>query len=236
MSTHIAATKGQIADTVLMPGDPLRAKYIAQNFLTNSECYNNVRGMLGYTGLYKGKQISVQGSGMGIPSFLIYSTELIKEYDVKNIIRVGTCGGLCDNIKVRDIIIAMSTCTTSAINKTRFLGYDFAPTASFELLNKAYNKTKELDIDSSRIHVGSILSSDEFYVHDDMLQRKFADYGILGVEMEAAGLYTVAAQYHIKALAIMTVSDHIFTGESTSADERETTFNEMIQIALETSL
>lgn len=235
MSTHIAAKQGEIAQTVLMPGDPLRAKYIAETFLENSVCYNEVRGMLGYTGTYKGKRISVQGSGMGIPSFMIYGTELIKEYDVKNIIRIGTCGGLSTDIKIRDIVIAMSTCTTSGINRTRFMGYDFAPTANFELLNKAYNVAKDMKIDMKRVHVGSVLSSDEFYVHDEGLQEKFASYGVLGVEMEAAGLYTLAAQHHIKALAIMTVSDHIITGESTSAEERQKTFTEMMEIALETA-
>ncbi len=233
MSTHIKAKLGQIANTVLMPGDPLRAKYIAENFLENYECYNEVRGMFGYTGTYKGKTISVQGSGMGIPSFMIYATELIKEYDVKNIIRIGTCGGLSDKIKIRDIIIAMSACTTSGINKTRFLGYDFAPTANFELLNNSYNKCKELNIDLNRVHVGPILTSDEFYGHDEGLQEKFASYGVLGVEMETAGLYTVASQYNIKALSILTVSDHILTGASTSSEEREKTFIEMMKVALE---
>lgn len=236
MSTHINAKSGQIADIVLMPGDPLRAKYIAEKFLVDYECYNEVRGMFGFTGTYKGKKISVQGSGMGIPSFMIYATELIKQYNVKNIIRVGTCGGLSNITNIRDIIIAMSACTTSGINKTRFYGYDFAPTANFELLDKAYRKAKDLNIDMKRIHVGSILSSDEFYVHDEGLSQKYADYGVLGVEMEAAGLYTLAAQYNIRALAILTVSDHILTGKSTSSEEREKTFTEMIEIALETSI
>lgn len=233
MSTHINAKNGQISETVLMPGDPLRAKYIAENFLEQTNCYNKVRGMLGYTGTYKNKSVSVQGSGMGIPSFMIYATELITEYNVKNIIRVGTCGGLCDKTKIRDIIIAMSACTTSGINKTRFLGYDFAPTANFELLNNAYKKACELNIDMNRIHVGSILSSDEFYGHDEGLSEKYASYGVLGVEMEAAGLYTLGAQYGVKTLAILTVSDHIITGEKTSSEEREKTFTEMMKIALE---
>jgi purine-nucleoside phosphorylase len=233
MSTHISAKCGDIAETVLMPGDPLRAKYIAENFLENAVCYNNVRGMLGYTGTYNGKRVTVQGSGMGIPSIMIYATELITEYNVKNIIRIGTCGGLSTDIKIRDIILGMSACTTSAINKTRFMGYDFAPTANFGLLHKAYTATQSLGLDQNRVHVGPILSSDEFYGHDEGLEAIYAEHGVLGVEMEAAGLYTLGAKHHINALAILTVSDHLITGEKTSSEEREKTFTDMMKIALE---
>ena len=148
MSTHIGANKGDIAEVVLMPGDPLRAKFVAENFLENAKCYNEVRGMYGFTGEYKGHRVSVQGSGMGIPSFMIYSTELIKDYDVKRIIRIGTCGAISENVKVRDLILGMSACTTSNINTTRFNGYDFAPTADFHLLKTAYDTAIEKGFDS----------------------------------------------------------------------------------------
>lgn len=233
MSTHIEAKPGEIMETVLMPGDPLRAKYIAENFLEDAVCYNNVRGMLGFTGTYQGKKVSVQGSGMGIPSFMIYANELINEYGAKKIIRIGTCGAISKKVHVRDIILGMSSCTTSNINTTRFRGYDFAPTADFLLLKEAYEKALELGILKEHLHVGPILSTDEFYGHDEGLTQEYADYGVLGVEMEAAGLYTLAQKYDVKALAILTVSDHLITGEATSAKEREQTFTEMMKIALE---
>lgn len=235
MSVHINAKPGEIADVVLMPGDPLRAKFVAETFLENAVCYNEVRGMYGYTGTYKGKKVSVQGSGMGIPSFMIYSTELFKDYDVKRIIRIGTCGSINMDVHVRDIILGMSACTTSNINKTRFLGYDYAPTATFDLLNSAYKIVEEMGL-KERTHVGPLLSTDEFYNHDENINDVYSAYGICGVEMEAAGLYTVAAQYHREALAICTVSDHILTGEATSAEERQTSFTDMMKVALETAI
>ncbi len=235
MSTHINAGPNDIADTVLMPGDPLRAKFVAENFLENATLYNEVRGMYGYTGTYQGRKISVQGSGMGIPSFLIYSTELIKFYNVKKIIRIGTCGAIKKSVKVRDLILGMSANTTSNINKTRFGGYDFAPTADFSLLQAAYQAAVDKGL-SDKTHVGPILSTDEFYGHDEWLNERYASYGVLGVEMETAGLYTVAQQYGIKALAILTVSDHIITGEATSANEREQTFTDMMEVALKTAV
>jgi purine-nucleoside phosphorylase len=235
MSTHINAPSGAIADVVLMPGDPLRAKYVAEHFLENAECYNEVRGMYGFTGTYRGKRVSVQGSGMGIPSFLIYATELLSEYGVQKILRIGTCGAISKEVHVRDLILGMSACTTSAINKTRFLGYDFAPTADFSLLQTAYQTAVEQGL-QDKLHVGSILSTDEFYGHDENINDLYANYGVCGVEMEAAGLYTVAAQYHAKALAILTVSDHLITGEATSAQEREQTFTDMMKVALETAV
>lgn len=233
MSTHIGANEDQIAKTVLLPGDPLRAKYIAEKFLENAECYNTVRGMLGFTGTYKGKRVSVQGTGMGIPSSLIYVNELLMFYGVKNLIRVGSAGAIKAGINVRDIILAQSACTTSAINKTRFMGYDFAPTADFNLLLSAYKAAESMGLDMGKVHVGSILSSDEFYGHDDGLMQRFADHGVLAVEMEAAGLYTIASKFGAKALTVLTISDNIVSGEETTAQERERTFEDMMKIALE---
>lgn len=229
MSVHISAKKGQIAETVLMPGDPLRAKWIAETFLEDVICYNEVRGMLGFTGTYKGKRISVQGSGMGIPSAMIYYHELINEYDVKNIIRVGSAGSYQKEVELRDIVIAMSASTTSGINNTRFVNADFSPTADFELLINAVNYAKASGID---VKAGNVLSSDEFYGDNPNDYKKWAEYGVLCVEMEAAGLYTLAAKFNIRALAILTISDSLVTGESSSSKERETSFSEMIEIAL----
>ena len=230
MSTpHIEAKQGDIAETILLPGDPLRAKYIAETFLENPVCYNEVRNMLGYTGTYKGKRISVQGTGMGIPSISIYATELMKEYNVQNLIRVGTCGAIQKDVKIRDVILSMSASTDSQTNKKVFGNMDYAPTANFELLKKAYDAGVEKGL---QLKVGNVFSADIFY--DDYAEHeKWAQYGILAVEMEAAALYTLAAKYGRKALAILTVSDHILTGEVTSPEERQTTFNQMIEVALE---
>ena len=230
MSTpHIEAKQGDIAETILLPGDPLRAKYIAETFLENPVCYNEVRNMLGYTGTYKGKRISVQGTGMGIPSISIYATELMKEYNVQNLIRVGTCGAIQKDVKIRDVILSMSASTDSQTNKKIFGTMDYAPTANFELLKKAYDAGVEKGL---QLKVGNVFSADIFY--DDYAEHeKWAQYGILAVEMEAAALYTLAAKYGRKALAILTVSDHILTGEATSPEERQTTFNQMIEVALE---
>lgn len=235
MSTHINAPSGSIADTVLMPGDPLRARYVAENFLENAQCYNEVRGMYGFTGTYKGKKISVQGSGMGIPSIMIYASELADCYGVKNIIRIGTCGAISTDVHIRDLILGSSACTTSAINRTRFFGYDFAPTADFTLLKTACDITDKLGL-ADRTHVAPVLSTDEFYGHDEGLNQRYAEYGVKGLEMEAAGLYTLAMQKHIRALAILTVSDHTLTGEATTAQEREETFTDMMKVALETAI
>lgn len=233
MSIHIGAKKGEIAESVLMPGDPLRAKFIAENFLDDARCYNEVRGMLGFTGSYKGKKISVQGSGMGIPSISIYLNELFSFYEVKNVIRVGSCGSLKKEIKLRDIILAMSTATDSAVNRQRFDGCDYAPTADFELLLKAYNAAGNMGLAP---HVGQVFSSDEFYKDDVNWWKKFADYGVLAVEMETTALYTIAAKYGAKALTILTVSDHLVTTEITSSQDREKTFTDMIKMALEAIL
>lgn len=231
MSLHIEAKKGAIAETVLLPGDPLRAKWIAETFFENPVCYNDVRGMYGYTGTYKGKRVSVQGTGMGIPSALIYCNELIANYGVKNLIRVGSAGSYQEDVKVRDIVIAMAASTTSGINNTRFVNSDYSPTADFDLFMKAVNYAKTNNIE---IKAGNVLSSDEFYEDDYDSYKIWADYGVLCVEMEAAGLYTVAAKYNVKALAILTISDSLVTKEKTTSEERESTFSSMIEIALGT--
>lgn len=232
MSTHINAPEGAIAQAILLPGDPLRAKFIAENFLENPVCYNEVRGMFGFTGTYKGIKVSVQGTGMGQPSLSIYVNELFQFYNVQTAIRVGTCGAINKNIHVRDTILANSACTDSAIITQRFGNLHYAPSANFDLLYTAYNKAKENNIN---VAVGPCASSDLFY-DDNSNWKKWAEYGVLGVEMEAAELYTLAAKYNRKALAILTVSDHIITGEQTTAEERQVTFKDMIKIALETAI
>lgn len=231
MSTHIEAKKGEIAESVLLPGDPLRAKWIAETFLDNPKCYNDVRGMLGYTGNFQGKPISVQGTGMGIPSALIYCHELINDYGVKNLIRVGSAGSYQKNINIRDIVIAMAASSTSGINNTRFINCDYSPTADFGLFMKAVKYAEKNNI---AIKAGNVLSSDQFYDDDFNSYKKWADFGVLCVEMEAAGLYTIAAKFKVRALAILTISDSLVTGESTTSDEREGSFSKMIEIALNT--
>lgn len=232
MSVHIGAKQGQIAESILLPGDPLRAKYIAETYLEDVECYNEVRGMLGFTGTYKGKRISVQGTGMGVPSISIYITELMNEYGVQNLIRVGTCGALQKDIRVRDVILAMSSSTDSAVNKIRFNGIDYAPTASFDLLKTAYDYAQA---EKLPVKVGGVFTADTFYNEDKAAVQKYADYQILAIEMETTALYTLAAKYNRKALSILTVSDHIITGEETTAEERAETFNDMIRVALDTA-
>ncbi|MDC2865986.1 purine-nucleoside phosphorylase [Bacillus sp. BP-3] len=233
MSVHIGAKEGEIAESILLPGDPLRAKYIAENFLEDVTCYNNVRGMLGFTGTYKGKRVSVQGTGMGVPSISIYVNELIQSYGVKNLIRVGTCGAIQKDVKVRDVIIAMTACTDSNLNRLVFPGFDFAPCANFDLLKKAYDAGIEKGL---HIRVGNVLTADVFYRESMDMVKKLGDYGVLAVEMETTALYTLAAKYGVNALSVLTVSDHIFTGEETTAEERQTTFNEMIEIALDAAI
>jgi len=231
MSVHIEAKKGAIAETVLLPGDPLRAKWIAETFFKNPKLYNDVRGMLGYTGTYKGKPVSVQGTGMGIPSTLIYCHELITNYSVKNLIRVGSAGSYHKDIHIRDIVIAMAASSNSGLNSSRFSNADYAPTANFELFLKASLYAKEKQI---AIKAGNVLSSDLFYEDDSHAYKQWADYGVLCVEMETAGLYTIAAKHKVKALSILTISDSLVTKETTSTNERESTFETMIEIALST--
>ena len=232
MSIHINAKQGDIAETILLPGDPLRAKYIAETFLEDVTCYNEVRNMFGYTGTYKGKRISVQGSGMGVPSISIYATELMQEYGVQKLIRVGTCGAIQKDVKVRDVIIAQSASTDSKMNEIIFNGIDFAPTADFDLLLKAYNAGIAAGLN---IKVGNIFTADMFYSEENQ-NEKLARYGVLAVEMESAALYTLAAKFGRQALSVLTVSDHIITGEATSSEERQTTFNDMMVVALEAAI
>jgi purine-nucleoside phosphorylase len=226
VSTHIGARPGDIAPLVLLPGDPLRAKWIAETFLEDAKLYTEVRGMYGYTGTWRGHRVSVQGSGMGQPSMAIYVNELFREYDVQSIIRVGSCGGMSDKVGIRDIVIASGACTDSSMNRIRFEGLDYAPVADFGLLRAAY------DAAGGSVHVGLIYSSDSFYPARPELAARMVEYGVLAVEMEASALYTLAAQHGRKALAICTVSDHLVTGEETSAQEREQTFGDMVEIAL----
>ncbi|MGF1556411.1 purine-nucleoside phosphorylase [Paucihalobacter sp.] len=230
MSVHIEAEAGEIAETILLPGDPLRAKWIADTFFENPICFNKVRNMFGYTGLYQGKRVSVMGTGMGVPSISIYAHELINEYGVKNLIRVGSAGSYQADVKIRDIVIAMAASSNSAVNELRFGGADYAPTADFNLFIKAVEiaKTKEI-----QVKAGNIFTSDIFYADDFESYKKWSKFGVLCVEMETAGLYTIAAEHRVHALSILTISDSLVTGERTTTKERETTFKDMIEIALE---
>lgn len=233
MSVHLNAEPGQIAETVLLPGDPLRARHIAETFFENPVQHNTVRGMLGYTGTYRGQRVSVQGTGMGIPSAMIYVSELIRDYGCKRLIRVGTCGSYQEGVHVRDLVLAQAACTDSNINNVRFGPRNFAPIADFGLLLRAYGIAQERGFAT---HVGNVMSSDTFY-HDDPDQfRLWARFGVLAVEMEAAGLYTLAAQHGVQALTVLTVSDHLVTREETTAEERQQTFNQMIEVALDAAL
>lgn len=233
MSVHIEAKPEAIADKVLLPGDPLRAKYIAETFLEDPVCYNQVRGMLGYTGIYKGERVSVQGTGMGMPSATIYAQELIESYGVKRLIRVGTCGALSEEVHVRDLILAQGAVTSSAMVQKNFQKFYYSPIADFHLLKTAYEISKEQGFTT---HVGNILSEDTFYKEDMTETFRLAELGIKGVEMEAAALYYLGAKFNVQAVAICTVSDHMITGEETTSLERQTTFDEMIKVGLETAL
>ncbi|HLT10930.1 MAG TPA: purine-nucleoside phosphorylase [Micromonosporaceae bacterium] len=231
MSTHIGAQPGEIAERVLLPGDPLRAKWIAETYLTDAVCYSTVRNMLGFTGFYQGERISVQGSGMGMPSCSIYAHELINEYGVTSLIRVGSCGALTESLKLRDVIAAIGSSTDSAMNRVRFDGLiDYAPVADFGLLRAAVDAAESRGI---QLHVGPILAADAFYTDRPDLYDTLAEYGVLAVEMESAALYTIAARFRARALTLLTVSDHIKTGERTTAQEREQTFGQMVEIALD---
>ncbi|HPF69196.1 MAG TPA: purine-nucleoside phosphorylase [Candidatus Krumholzibacteria bacterium] len=231
MTPHLEAKSGDVADRVLLPGDPLRAQFIAETFLTDPVCYNRVRGMLGFTGTYKGKRVSVQGTGMGVPSISIYTEELMRFYGVKRAMRVGTCGSLQAHVPLRSVILAMSACTDSAVNRLRFGGRDYAPTADAELLFTAWEKAKALGLE---VHAGPILTSDTFYDEAPDAWRLWAQYGVLAVEMESAALYTIAAKHQAQALTVLTVSDDLVHGKSTTAEERQLTFRAMMELALET--
>ncbi|WP_047979652.1 purine-nucleoside phosphorylase [Ornithinibacillus contaminans] len=234
MSVHIGAKQGEIADKILLPGDPLRAKYIAETFLENVTQYNQVRGMYGFTGTYKGERISVQGTGMGVPSISIYVNELIQSYDVQKLIRVGTCGAIQKDVKVRDVILAQGSTTDSQVNRMIFNGIDYAPLADFELLRTAYEVGTAKGMN---LRVGNVFTSDTFYRENAAeINELLARYNVLAIEMETTALYTLAAKSNRQALSVLTVSDHIITGEETTAEERQTTFNEMMEIALETAI
>lgn len=232
MSIHINAKDGEIADIVLLPGDPLRAKFIAETFLENPVQYNDVRNMFGYTGTYKGHRVSVQGTGMGVPSISIYATELLKDYGCKKLIRVGTAGALKRDVKVRDVVLAQGATTDSKMNEIQFGGLDYAPIADFDLLLKAYNAGKEAGLN---LRVGNVYTADLFYGEKNP-NELLADYGVLAVEMETAALYTLAAKYEAQALSVLTISDHLITGEATSSEERQSTFKEMMVVALEAAI
>jgi len=233
MSIHIAAKEGDIAEAILLPGDPLRAKFVAEKFLEKPALYTDVRNILGYTGTYKGKKVSVQGTGMGIPSISIYVNELFKDYGVKRAIRIGTAGSLQKDVHLRDLVLAMSACTDSNANNIRFGGRNYAPTASFSLLKTAWDTAVSKGWQPK---AGPVVSSDMFYTEDKDEWKLWAKYGCLALEMESAELYTLAAKYNREALCILTVSDSMVTGESTSSEERQTTFTRMMEIALETAI
>ena len=228
---HISAPKGAFAPSILLPGDPLRAQHIAENFLDDAKSVNEVRNMLGYTGTYEGIPVSVMGTGMGIPSASIYATELITEYGVERLIRVGSCGGILPSVELRDVVLAIGACTDSGVNRVRYGGYDFSATADFALLRAAADAAKSRGI---AVKVGNVHSADLFYNPDPEAFDRMEAMGVLAVEMEAAGLYGVAAEKGGRALTIATVSDHVRTGASTTSEERQQTFDEMVVIALET--
>ena len=234
MSVHIGAQPGEIAERVLLPGDPMRAKWIAETFLKNPVCYTQVRGMLGFTGTWQGVPVSVQGSGMGMPSASIYTHELINEYGAKSILRIGSCGALVEDLHLGDVIAAIGSATDSNMNRVRFEGLvDYAPVADFGLLRTAADVAERRGI---ALRVGPILAADAFYTDRPDLYDKLADYGVLAVEMESAAIYTIAARYKAKALTILTVSDHIKRGEAMNPADREQGFSDMVQIGLDTAV
>jgi purine-nucleoside phosphorylase len=230
MTPHNGAKSGDIAPSVLLPGDPLRAQFIAENFLEGAVRYNTVRNMFGYTGLYKGKNISVQGTGMGIPSSSIYVNELLEVYGCRHLVRIGTAGAINSDIKIRDVVMATSACTDSAVNRHRFNGMDYAPAPSFDFMLKAYEAAGRQNI---RLLTGPVFSADLFYGDNPDWHKIWARYGVLAVEMEAAGLFTLAAKYKAHSLCLLTISDHLLTGEVTTAEERQLTFKDMMIVALE---
>jgi len=229
MTIHIGATIDEIADTVLLPGDPMRAKWAAEQFLTSPRLVNQVRGMFGYTGTFNGNRVTIQGSGMGMPSLSIYANELIRDYNAQTLIRIGSCGGMQPNIDIRDIILAQTTTYVTTPSSTVMKEVSFSPCADFELLKNAHSFAESKGF---KTHVGNIYSSDTFYDERADLNEQMVRHGVLAVEMEAAELYTLAARFNRKALAILTVSDHLQTGEALPSDEREMTFAQMVEVAL----
>jgi len=233
MSIHIGAQPGQIAEAVLLPGDPLRAQFVAEKYLEAAVCHSRVRGMLGFTGTYRGKRVSVQGTGMGIPSLSIYAHELIRDYGARRLIRTGTCGALQEGIKLGDVLLALAACTDSAVNRLRFGGADFAAAASFELLHKTYEIARARGIE---VRVGTVFTSDTFYADDPDSWKLWARYGVLAAEMESSALYTIAAGFGAQALAILTASDSLVTGATATTGERQQGYTTMIELALETAI
>ncbi len=229
MTVHIGAKPGEIAETVLMPGDPYRAKWAAETFLKDAVCVNQVRGMLGFTGTWNGHRVTIQGSGMGMPSLSIYANELIRDYGAQTLIRIGSCGGMQDDVAVRDVILAMTASTVSTPSRGIFRELSFAPCADYGLLAAAADAAKDLGV---RTHVGGIYSSDVFYDERPDLTAEMERHGVLGVEMEAAELYILAARYKRRALAVLTVSDHLKTHEALPSEDRERSFGDMVEIAL----
>ncbi|WP_136443039.1 purine-nucleoside phosphorylase [Pacificoceanicola onchidii] len=230
MTVHIGAEPGQIAETVLLPGDPLRAEWAAKTFLDEATCVNRVRGMLGYTGTYKGNRVTIHGSGMGMPSLSIYANELIRDYGAKTLIRIGSCGAMQERVNIRDVILAMTASSLSTPSRGIFKELNFAPCADYGLLKNAADVAQNRGISC---HVGGIYSSDVFYDERPDLNEQMTRHGILGVEMEAAELYNLAARYGVRALAVLTVSDHLLTHEALPSEERERSFGDMVEIALE---
>jgi purine-nucleoside phosphorylase len=229
MSIHIGAKPGEIAETVLMPGDPYRAKWAAETFLKDAVCVNQVRGMLGFTGTWNGHRVSIHGSGMGMPSLSIYANELIRDYGAKSLIRIGSAGAMQHHVKVRDIVIAMTASTMSTPSRGFFREVQFAPSADYRLLEKAVSAARAK---GTATHVGGIYSSDVFYDERPDLTEMMTRHGILAVEMEAAELYTVAARHGVRALAVLTISDHLLTHEALPSEDRERSFGDMVEIAL----
>jgi purine-nucleoside phosphorylase len=234
MTVHISAEPGQIAPRVLMPGDPLRAQWIAETYLEDPVCYSRVRNMLGFTGRYRGVEVSVQGSGMGMPSASIYAHELMAEYGVTTLIRVGSCGAMADSLGVRDLVAASGSATDSGMNRLRFDGLvDYAPVADFELLRAAVDVAAERGV---AMKIGPVLASDSFYHDRPDLYQKLTEYGVLAVEMESAALYTLAAKFRARALTLLTVSDHLGTGAQMSHEDRERGLHQMVEIALDAAV
>lgn len=230
---HLETKAGGFAETILLPGDPLRAKFIAETFLEDVEQVNSVRNMFGYTGTYKGTSVSVMGTGMGIPSISIYAKELIVDFGVKNLVRVGSCGAVSKEVKVRDVLIGMGACTDSGVNRARFGGYDFAAIADFDLVTAHVEAARELEVP---VRVGNLFSADLFYTPLPEMFDRMEKMGVLGVEMEAAGLFGVCAEFGARGMTICTVSDHIRTGETTTSEEREKSFTAMMKVSLEAAL
>lgn len=230
MTIHIGAAPGEIAETVLLPGDPLRAEWAAQTFLDDAVCVNRIRGMLGYTGTWKGNRVTIHGSGMGMPSLSIYANELIRDYGAKTLIRIGSCGAMQDQVGLRDVIIAMTASTLSTPSRGIFRDLNFAPCADFGLLRAAVSAA---EAKGTTAHVGGIYSSDVFYDERPDLNAQLTRHGVLGVEMEAAELYILAARHRVRALAVLTVSDHLLRDEAVPSEDRERSFGDMVEIALE---